>query len=53
MGFKMPRSQQGTPRLAGPDLARKIIDRIAKISEQYGTTVIFENGIGIWRGESN
>lgn len=27
LGFKMPGSQQGTPRLADPAMARKIIDR--------------------------
>ena len=48
MGFRMPRSQQGTPRLADTTLARKIIDRLAKMSEQYGTTITFRDGIGIW-----
>ncbi|MBM3790700.1 MAG: CapA family protein [Acidobacteria bacterium] len=48
MGFRMPRSQQGTPRLADPALARKIIERVAKMSEQYGTTIVFKDGIGLW-----
>jgi poly-gamma-glutamate synthesis protein (capsule biosynthesis protein) len=48
MGFRMPRSQQGTPRLADPALAKKIIDRIIKMSEQYGTTITFKDGIGVW-----
>jgi poly-gamma-glutamate synthesis protein (capsule biosynthesis protein) len=48
MGFRMPRPQQGTPRLAEPALARKIIDRLAKMSEQYGTTIVFKDGIGVW-----
>jgi poly-gamma-glutamate synthesis protein (capsule biosynthesis protein) len=48
MGFRMPRSQQGTPRLADPALARKIIDRLSKMSEQYGTTIQFKDGIGVW-----
>ena len=48
MGFRMPRPQQGTPRLADPAMARKIIDRMAKMSEQYGTAIVFKDGIGVW-----
>ncbi len=50
MGFRMPRPQQGTPRLAGPELARKIVERVAKMSQQYGTTFEFRDGIGVWTG---
>lgn len=49
MGFRVPRPHQGTPRLAEPALAQKIVERFAKMSEVYGTTITFENGIGIWR----
>jgi poly-gamma-glutamate synthesis protein (capsule biosynthesis protein) len=48
MGFRLPRPQQGTPRLADPGMARKIIDRVAKMSEQYGTTIVLRDGIGVW-----
>ena len=48
MGFRMPRSRQGTPRLADSALAGKIIDRVAKISEQYGTTIVVRDGMGVW-----
>ncbi len=48
MGFRMPRPRQGTPRLAEPFMAGKIIDRLAKMSEQYGTTIVFKDGIGVW-----
>jgi hypothetical protein len=50
MGFKMPRAQQGTPRLADPALGKKIIDRLAKMSGQYGTTIVYKDGIGFWTG---
>ena len=50
MGFSMPRSQKGTPRLASPDLGKKIIDRLARMSEVYGTTIAFKDGIGVWEG---
>jgi poly-gamma-glutamate capsule biosynthesis protein CapA/YwtB (metallophosphatase superfamily) len=48
MGFRMPRPRQGTPRLAEPDMARKIIDRLARMSDQYGTKIVFKDGIGMW-----
>jgi hypothetical protein len=48
MGFRVPRPRQGTPRLADPALARKIIDRLAKMSDQYGTAIVFRDGIGVW-----
>jgi poly-gamma-glutamate synthesis protein (capsule biosynthesis protein) len=49
MGFRMPRPRQGTPRLAGPEMSRRIIERIAEMSEQYGVAIAFEDGIGVWR----
>jgi hypothetical protein len=48
LGFSLPRSQQGTPRLAEPALGRKIIDRLAKMSEPYGTRIVFKDGVGVW-----
>ena len=48
MGFRMPRSRQGTPRLADPAMAKKIVDRLAKMSTQFGTTIVFKDGIGVW-----
>ncbi len=44
----MPRSQKGTPRLAGAELGRKIIDRLARMSAIYGTKIAFTDGIGVW-----
>jgi len=29
-------------------MARKIIDRLAKMSDQYGTKIVFKDGIGMW-----
>ncbi|MFB3855471.1 MAG: CapA family protein [Vicinamibacterales bacterium] len=48
MGFSMPRSQKGTPRLADTELGRKIIERMAAMSKIYGTAISFEGGIGVW-----
>ena len=52
MGFRLPRPQKGTPRLADPVLARSIIERLARMSEPYGTSIVFKDGIGVWTERS-
>jgi len=49
LGHKAPRSQRGTPRLADEATGRKIIERLAKMSKPWGTTILYQNGIGVWR----
>ena len=49
LGQKAPRSQRGTPRLADEATARRIIGRLAELSAPFGTTIVYENGIGVWR----
>ncbi|MDP1857964.1 MAG: CapA family protein [Gemmatimonadaceae bacterium] len=51
LGHRAPRSQRGTPRLADEATGRKIIERLAKMSAPLGTTIAFENGMGVWRGK--
>lgn len=46
---KAPRSQRGTPRLADAATGRKIIDRLAQQSAAFGTTIVYENGVGVWK----
>jgi len=46
LGFGRPAAERGRPMLAPPDLAKKIIDDLAARSKPFGTTVVFENGIG-------
>jgi poly-gamma-glutamate synthesis protein (capsule biosynthesis protein) len=46
---KAPRSQRGTPRLADEPTGRRIIERLARQSAAFGTTIVYENGIGVWR----
>ena len=48
MGFRVPRAHQGTPRLAEPELGKKILDRLAKMSEVYGTKFVMKDGIALW-----
>ena len=49
LGWKAARSQRGTPRLAPEALGRKIIEHLAALSEPFGTRIVYEDGIGIWR----
>lgn len=47
LGTALPRPQKGTPRLAGADLSARILDRVARLSKPYGTTVRQQNGVGV------
>jgi poly-gamma-glutamate synthesis protein (capsule biosynthesis protein) len=49
LGWKEPRSQRGTPRLAPEALGRRIIEHLAELSRPFGTEIRYENGIGVWR----
>jgi poly-gamma-glutamate synthesis protein (capsule biosynthesis protein) len=46
LGFGLPRRQRGRPRLAGPELSRKIVERLAKLSEPFGTRIQLTEGVG-------
>jgi poly-gamma-glutamate capsule biosynthesis protein CapA/YwtB (metallophosphatase superfamily) len=44
-----PVSQRGTPRMADEATGRKIIERLASLSAKYGTRIVYEDGVGVWR----
>ncbi len=46
LGYERDRPSRGTPELARSDDAERVINRLAKLSEPYGTEVEFENGLG-------
>jgi len=46
LGFGLPRRERGRPVLAGPDLSRKILERLARLSEPFGTKIQSVGGIG-------
>jgi poly-gamma-glutamate synthesis protein (capsule biosynthesis protein) len=46
LGFGRPPSERGRPMLARGELARKIIADVAERSKPFGTTVVFEDGVG-------
>jgi len=47
LGYGQPRPQIGTPRLAQPALARKIIERLDKLSKPFGVDIRFVDGLGM------
>ena len=47
--WKAPRGRRGTPRIAPEELGRKIIEHLADLSRPYGTEIVYENGVGVWR----
>jgi poly-gamma-glutamate synthesis protein (capsule biosynthesis protein) len=46
-GFGRPRPQRGRPLLAQGEVANRVIERVACLSQRYGTPVRNENGVGI------
>jgi poly-gamma-glutamate synthesis protein (capsule biosynthesis protein) len=49
LGFGRPRQVRGRPLLADADLARKIIDDLARLSAPFGTRIEFRDGTGLVR----
>jgi poly-gamma-glutamate capsule biosynthesis protein CapA/YwtB (metallophosphatase superfamily) len=47
LGFGRPRPERGWPMLAGPDLGRKIIADVTKLSEPFGTKIQLVDGVGV------
>ena len=52
LGWRLPRSQRGTPRLAPPALGREIIEHLAELSAPFGTEIRYEDGVGVWRADA-
>lgn len=46
-GFGRPRSQRGRPILAEGDLAHRVIERVSRLSQRYGTQVSNRKGVGV------
>jgi poly-gamma-glutamate synthesis protein (capsule biosynthesis protein) len=46
LGYGLKRPDRGYPRLADAALGTKILERLRKLSEPYGTKVAIENGMG-------
>jgi poly-gamma-glutamate capsule biosynthesis protein CapA/YwtB (metallophosphatase superfamily) len=46
-GFGRPRPQRGRPILAEGEVAARVIDRVIKLSQRYGTKISRRGGMGI------
>lgn len=46
---QLSRARRGTPILATGDAGRRIIEKLAQLSEPYGTRISFESGVGVFR----
>ncbi len=49
LGYGMRLTRSGVPRLAAPAVARAILDRLARLSQPYGTTITIERNVGVIR----
>ena len=49
LGYGMRLTKSGVPRLASPAAGRAILERLARISRPYGTTLSIEKDVGIIR----
>ena len=47
LGFGQPRSQRGRPMLAVGELAKSILDRVARVSAPFGTAVQQQAGYAV------
>ena len=47
LGYGLKRPDRGYPTLADAATANKILERLKKISQPYGTTIAIENGVGV------
>ncbi len=46
-GFGRPRPQRGRPLLAEADVAKRVLDRVTRLSQRYGTKISRRDGVGI------
>jgi poly-gamma-glutamate synthesis protein (capsule biosynthesis protein) len=49
LGYGRRLTASGTPRLASPEMARGILERLQRISKPYGTRIDIEDGVGVIR----
>jgi len=46
-GFGKPRPQRGRPLLAEGEIARRVIERVTRLSQRYGTKITNRDGVGV------
>jgi len=53
LGFGKPRTVRGRPMFADPELSKKIIEDLIRLSRPFGTEIEFKNGIGVVNFDTN
>ena len=48
-GYGRPRAQRGRPVLAGGEVGGRILERVRRLSQRYGTELDLKDGVGIIR----
>jgi poly-gamma-glutamate capsule biosynthesis protein CapA/YwtB (metallophosphatase superfamily) len=46
-GFGRPRPQRGRPVFAEGDVAKRVIERVVRLSQRYGTSIHARDGVGV------
>ncbi|HXV80469.1 MAG TPA: CapA family protein [Candidatus Binatia bacterium] len=46
-GFGRPRPQRGRPLLAEGEVAKRVIERVSRLSRRYGTKILSRDGVGV------
>jgi poly-gamma-glutamate capsule biosynthesis protein CapA/YwtB (metallophosphatase superfamily) len=46
-GFGRPRPQRGRPVLADGEVANRVIERVTKLSQRYGTEIVNRSNVGV------
>ena len=49
LGYGRPRSQRGRPMLAGPELGKRVLERMQRLSRPLGTVIEVQDGTGVIR----
>jgi len=44
-----PFSRLGLPMIAAPDMSRRVLEKLQRLSKPFGTSITIENGIGVIR----
>ena len=46
-GFDRAISQRGVPHLASPEQSKKVLERVQKLSQRFGTKIAIEGSVGV------
>lgn len=49
LGYGERLTRSGTPRLASPPVARRILERLQRVSKPYGTSITIDGDVGVIR----